>query len=90
MQLPPDILVQREGIFAFKTTNAETYVHGTKVYAALGGDNLTVTTSSSGSAVLVGFVDLPQGDTVTGAAGQLIEIELSGNTTLGSNSILSV
>lgn len=82
------IIVQREGIFSFKTTNSETYVHGTKVYAAAAGDNLTVTTVSSAN-TLVGYVNLPDGSVITGAAGQLVPIELNADTTKGSNAILS-
>lgn len=84
----PKVLVQREGIFPFKTTNSETYVHGTAVYATAGGDGLTITTVSGGN-TLVGFANLPDGSQVTGAAGVLLQVELTGNITLGSNAILS-
>lgn len=82
------LTVQREGVFPFNTTPSETYVHGTKVYAANAGDDFTITTVSGGG-TLVGFINLPGGETVTGAAGLQIMVELAQNTTLQSNAILS-
>ena len=84
----PFATVQREGIFPFKTTASETYVHGTEAYASTGGDGLTITNVSSGN-IAVGFVNLRDGSQVTGAAGVSVMVELTNNTTLGSNSILS-
>ena len=82
------VLVDRAGIFPFKSTNSETYVHGTAVYAAAAGDNLTITTSSS-SNTLVGYVNLPDGSSVTGAAGVNVNVEFNANTTYETNSLLS-
>lgn len=82
------ILVRRAGIFPFKTTTSETYVHGTAVYAAAAGDNLTITTVSGGN-TLIGYVNQPDGSTVTGASGVSVNVELNNNLTYTSNSILS-
>lgn len=82
------VLVQRAGLFSFKTTNAETYVHATPVYARAAGDDLTVTTDSSGN-TLVGYVNLPDGSQVTGATGVTIQIELNQNITKQTNALLS-
>lgn len=75
-------LVRREGIFPFKTTAAQTYVHGDSVKR--GADDLTV--SVSGTEV-IGYVNLPNGSTITGAAGVTVPIEIKSN--FGSPTILS-
>ena len=82
------VLVDRAGIFPFKTTASETYTHGTAVYAAAAGDNLTITTSSS-SNTLVGYVNLPDGSSVTGATGVTVPVEFNANTTYVTTALLS-
>ncbi len=84
----PKILVRRTGIFPFKTTASQTYTHGTAVYAAASGDNLTITTTSS-SNTLVGYVYLPDGASVTGNTGVTVNVEITNNTTYTSNSLLN-
>lgn len=82
------ILVRRAGVFPMKTTASETYVHGTAVYMTSGGDGQTITTVSGGN-TLVGYINQPDGSTITGAAGVLIDVEINPNTTLGTTSLLS-
>ena len=82
------VLVQRAGIFPFLTTPSETYVHGTAVYAVTGGGGLTITTSGGGN-TLVGYVNQPDGSTVTGAAGVSVQVEINNNTTYSTNALRS-
>ena len=82
------ILVQRAGIFPFLTTAGETYVHGTPLYAVTGGGGLTVTNSGSGNTA-VGFANLPDGSTLTGATGVTVPVEIINNGTYSTNALLS-
>ena len=89
---PTRLTVQREGIFPFLTTPSETYVHGTVVYAPNAGDangqDFFITTVSSGN-TKIGYINLPGGESVTGAAGLTIDVELTPDTTKQSAGILS-
>lgn len=77
-------LVRRAGIFPFKTTAAENYVHGDAVKR--GADDLTIALDG-GAAEIIGYVNLPDGSTVVGAAGVNVDIEIKSN--FGSPVILS-
>lgn len=67
------IRVKQSGIFSFKTTAAETYEHG--LWVEVGADSQTIKLTSTG-ANKVGKVHLPDGTSVTGAAGTEVEVEL--------------
>ena len=67
----PQMEVLSGGIFALKTTNAETYNHGTPLYA--GADAQTITTVAGSN--IVGYAWLRPGQgAVTGAAGVTIDV----------------
>ena len=71
-----EIRVYQRGVWKFKTTSGETYRHRTPV--AMGADTQTVTTVIAGNTV-VGYVWQPDGDSVSGAAGTDIEVQLLGS-----------
>jgi len=64
--LENQLTVRKKGIFSFKTTAAEVYSHGDAVKR--GADDQTVSKATVGTDQ-VGYVDLPDGVDVTGAAG---------------------
>ena len=71
--LENSILVREDGVFLFKTTSGETYVHGIAV--TMGADNQTV--SLDGSSHIIGYVFLPDGSTIVGtAARELVPVRL--------------
>lgn len=77
-------LVRRAGIFPFKTTVAENYVHGAPVKR--GADDLTIALDG-GANQIIGYVNLPDGSTVVGAVGVQVDIEIKPN--FGSTTLLS-
>lgn len=77
-------LVRREGVFPMLTTAAEAYVHGAAVKR--GANDLTIALDG-GAGQVIGYVNLPNGSTVTGAAGVSVPIEINSN--FGSQNILS-
>jgi len=77
-------LVRREGIFPFLTTAAESYVHGDAVKR--GASDLIIALDG-GANQIVGYVNLPDGSTVTGATGVSVPVEIKSN--FGSPTILS-
>jgi hypothetical protein len=74
--------IKSSGIFVFKTTSGETYVHRTPVYQ--GADQQTI--STVGSTRMIGRVHLPDGSSVTGAAGTSVNVNVMGDLT--NNSLL--
>lgn len=72
--------IQSEGVHFFKTTTGETYVHLTPVYQ--GADQQTV--STVGATVFIGRCWLPDGSTVTGAAGTPVNVLIVGSQTKNS------
>lgn len=65
--------VWRDGIFFFKTTNAETLEMGDAVY--VGADAQTVSDQDPGSGNIIGYVWLQPGlSSVTGAAGTNVQV----------------
>lgn len=77
-------LVRREGIFPFLTTASEVYTHGLAI--KMGATNLTIALDG-GANQIIGYVNLPDGSTVTGATGVTVPIEIKSN--FGSPTILS-
>lgn len=77
-------LVRREGVFPFKTTVGESYVHGDALKR--GANDLTVALDG-GAAEVIGFVNLPDGSIILGAVGVTVPIEIKSN--FGSPTILS-
>ena len=76
--MDPDLLkdtirVKRNGVFTFKTTAAEVYKHGETV--GVGADSQTVTKTVTANNI-TGKVWLPGGETVTGAAGVEVAIDI--------------
>ncbi|HXI01814.1 MAG TPA: hypothetical protein VNI57_01430 [Candidatus Saccharimonadales bacterium] len=71
----------RKGVFRFKTTNSETYYHGVAVVNDTDAQTVRLYNSGGGdsAANIVGYVHLPEGGTVTGAAGTEIEVEIRTN-----------
>lgn len=65
------IAVQQKGVARSFQTAGDTYHHGDTVY--LGADAQTITNTDPGSGNALGSIYLPMGNTVTGAAGSLIE-----------------
>lgn len=65
------IAVQQKGVGRSFQTVGDTYHHGDTLY--LGADAQTVTNTVGGNTHPIGTVYLPMGNTVTGAAGALIE-----------------
>jgi hypothetical protein len=70
------IRVRQSGIFLFKTTAAESYVHGDAV--TIGADNQTILKTAT-PAEVIGYINLPDGNTVVGAAGLRIEVQIKRN-----------
>ncbi len=75
--------VQRVGIFSFLTTPAESYTHAVALKWA--GDQQIALDSSAGH--IIGYANIPGGETITGAAGVRIQVEIWSR--LGSPTILS-
>lgn len=65
------IAVQHKGVARSFQTAGDIYHHGDTLY--LGADAQTVTNTVGGNTHPIGTVYLPMGNTVTGAAGSLIE-----------------
>ena len=68
--------VRQRGTFKLKTTAVETYSHGDAV--TLGADNQTIAATSDASQV-IGYIDLPDGTQVTGAAGVEVPVVIRPN-----------
>jgi predicted RecA/RadA family phage recombinase len=68
------ITVQQKGVARLFQTAGDTYHDGDTVY--LGADAQTITNTAGGSTHPLGVIFLPMGNTVTGAAGALIEVRL--------------
>lgn len=69
------ITVQSVGYGRFKTTSGDTYAHGNACY--LGADAQTITNTVGGNSHIIGYIFLPNGNTVTGGAGTLVEMILA-------------
>jgi len=68
--------VAHSGVFSFKTTNSESYSHGTAVKC--GADAQTVTTSGASASNCVGYVWRPnESAALTGAAGVTVDVLLT-------------
>jgi len=67
------IRVRSEGVFSFKTTASETYKHG--LWVEVGADSQTVKLTST-DANKIGKVWLPDGQSVTGAAGTEVQVKI--------------
>jgi hypothetical protein len=74
--LEKNILVREDDVFGFNTTNSESYTHG--VALKMGTDAQTVMLDGGASRV-IGYVFLPDGTTVTGAAGVKVPVRLKIN-----------
>lgn len=66
----PSALLGFGDVYTLYSTAAETYAHGTAVY--YGADAQTITTVAGSH--LIGTVSLPQGGSITGAAGVLVPV----------------
>jgi len=67
------IRVVSEGVFSFKTTATESYKHG--LWVEVGADSQTIKLTST-DANKIGKVWLPDGSTVTGAAGVEVQVKI--------------
>lgn len=67
----PGITVQQKGVARSFQTVGDTYHDGDSVF--LGADAQTITNTDPGSGHKIGVISLPMGNTVTGAAGALME-----------------
>lgn len=64
------------GAGRFKTTSGDTYSHGNACY--LGADAQTITNTVGGNSHIIGYINLPNGNTVAGGAGILVEMIVAG------------
>jgi len=67
------IRVRSEGVFSFKTTATEVYKHGLTV--GVGADSQTVKLDATANNI-IGIVWLPDGTSVTGAAGVEVKVKI--------------
>ena len=75
MRVNRKVKVNRQGIFRFKTTPGDTYVHRTP--CVVGADEQTVKAFTNEFPMeVICFAHLPDGSTVTGATGVEVEVEL--------------
>ena len=72
------VRIRHQGLHEFKTTTSESYSHMTPVYQ--GADAQTV--STVGSTRIIGEAWYPDGTTVTGAAGTLVNVLIYGHGTM--------
>lgn len=68
--------VRQSGIFLFKTTAAESYAHGDAV--TIGADNQTILKTATAGEI-IGYINRPDGTTLTGAAGVRVEVQIKRN-----------
>ena len=70
------LTVRKKGTFSFKTSVGDTYANGDSV--TIGADNQTVLKDATAGHI-IGYVDLPLGTTVTGAAGVEVPVRIRPN-----------
>ena len=81
--LVPSILIKQTGLFNFKTTPSESYVHALPV--VMGADEQTIRLAIIGGQTpdsaddYIGYVWLPSGVTITGATGVTCPIKIRQN-----------
>lgn len=74
------IRIVSQGLQSMNSTTGETYTHRVPVY--MGADPQTISVVGAGR--IVGRVHLPDGSTITGAAGTRVPINICGSMTNGS------
>ena len=74
--LVTQLTVRKSGTFSYKTSVGDTLVNGDAV--TIGADNQTVLKTATAGEV-IGYADIPDGSSVVGAAGVLVDVRIRPN-----------